>query len=168
MRTLLLILFAVGLSACGRIDSNRSRSAMNDNMDEANSRLDRAARPAPAGESSIPTANATVPRSTAEPTPPDNTALNERDREPAAKTPLDQKDDTADVNITRGIRQRIVDHKDMSINARNVKIITADGKVTLRGPVNSADEHDAILKIARDLAGADNVVDELEVKPANP
>ena len=167
MRTTLFILFAIGLSACGRIDSNSSGSAMN-NIDDANSRLDRAARPAPANESAIPAASSTAPRTTNEPTPPDNTAVNERDREPAAKTPLDQKEDSADLNITRGIRQRIVDTKDMSINARNVKIVNADGKVTLRGPVNSPDEHDMIVKIARDLAGADNVVDELEVKPANP
>ncbi|MBC7854639.1 MAG: BON domain-containing protein, partial [Pirellulaceae bacterium] len=66
-------------------------------------------------------------------------------------------------SITADIRKQILAHEDMSINARNVKIITADGKVTLRGPVNSPSERDIIEKIARDVAGKDNVDNQLEV-----
>ena len=51
----------------------------------------------------------------------------------------------------------------MSVNARNVKIITADGKVTLRGPVNTQEEKDAIDGIAKNVAGKDNVDNQIEV-----
>jgi osmotically-inducible protein OsmY len=51
----------------------------------------------------------------------------------------------------------------MSINARNIKIVTSQGKVTLRGPVASAAEKDAIDKMARDVAGSDNVDNQLEI-----
>jgi osmotically-inducible protein OsmY len=94
----------------------------------------------------------------------DNTALNERDRDGAHKTPVDQNENQRDVNITSEIRKAVLEVKDMSVNARNIKIITADGKVTLRGPVNSESEREAIEKIARDVAGKDNVASEIEVK----
>lgn len=97
---------------------------------------------------------------------PDNTAVNERDRDSASKTPIDQDETTADVNRTAEIRQRVVAAKDFSIDAQNIKIITAKGKVTLKGPVKTADEKDRILAIAHDVAGAENVTDEIEV--ANP
>src|SRR5688572_6292399 len=70
-------------------------------------------------------------------TPPDNTAVNQRDASPRAKTPIDQNENQADINVTAKIRQLVLDVKDLSIDARNAKIITADGKVTLRGPVQS-------------------------------
>src|SRR5436190_2189161 len=91
------------------------------------------------GRCSSPTAATTVQAE------PDNTAVNARDanratREP--KLPIDQKETQTDVELTAKIRQRVVGMEGMSINARNVKIITADGHVTLRGPVNSVTEHD--------------------------
>jgi hyperosmotically inducible protein len=94
----------------------------------------------------------------------DNTAVNERDRDGAHKTPIDQNEDQRDVNVTAEIRKAVLEVKDMSVNARNIKIITADGKVTLRGPVNSESERETIEKIARDVAGTDNVASEIEVK----
>jgi len=96
---------------------------------------------------------------------PDNTAINERDRSGETKTPLDQSEDSADREITAKIRQRVVDLPEMSVNAQNVKIITAGGKVTLRGPVNSADERDAIEKIAKDVAGAEHVDNQIDITP---
>ncbi len=93
----------------------------------------------------------------------DNTAINQRDRDSDARTPFDQSEDPADVQITANIRQRVVDLPGMSLNGQNVKIITADGRVTLRGPVNSVDERAAIEKIANDVAGADKVENQLEV-----
>src|SRR5688500_7943760 len=69
-------------------------------------------------------------------TAPDNTAVNKRDAEVNTKTPIDQKENQADVSLTAKIRRQVLDVKDLSIDARNAKIITADGKVTLRGPVN--------------------------------
>jgi osmotically-inducible protein OsmY len=98
---------------------------------------------------------------------PDNTAVNKRDRAATAKTPIDQKEDQTDVSLTAKIRSRIENTKEMSVNARNVKIITADGRVTLRGPVNSVTERDTIVRIAREVAGGGNVDDELEVEPVS-
>ena len=94
----------------------------------------------------------------------DNTAINERDRSTAAKTPLDQKENQKDIDITASIRKRVVDSK-MSSNAQNSKIITQDGKVTLRGPVKSNDEKQQIEEIAIDVAGTGNVDNQLEVQP---
>jgi len=93
----------------------------------------------------------------------DNTAVNERDRESAAKTPIDQNENQADIDITANIRKRVVDTK-MSVDAQNVKIITQNGQVTLRGPVKTADEKKQIEDIAHDVAGADKVVSQLEVE----
>ena len=95
----------------------------------------------------------------------DNTGINKRDRDlEAAKTPIDQDEDQGDVNITAEIRKRVVAEKGILSDAGNVKVITADGKVTLRGPVASAADRDSIGKIAADVAGgADKVDNQLEV-----
>ena len=97
------------------------------------------------------------------PVKPDNTAVNERDRSDAVKTPIDQNENQADIDVTANIRKRVVDTK-MSVNAQNVKIITQDGKVTLRGPVDSADEKKQIEDIATEVAGAGKVDSQIEVK----
>lgn len=101
------------------------------------------------------------------PAAPDNTAVNQRDAQAPTKTPIDQKENQADVDLTAKIRQKVLDVKDLSINARNAKIITADGKVTLRGPVNSVEERETLAKIASDIAGVGNVDNQLEVASAN-
>jgi osmotically-inducible protein OsmY len=93
----------------------------------------------------------------------DNTEVNVRDRTDAVKTPIDQNENRNDIDITANIRKRVVDTK-MSVNAQNVKIITQDGKVTLRGPVKSEEEKAQIEKMAHDVAGA-NVDNQLEVQP---
>lgn len=95
----------------------------------------------------------------------DNTAVNARDKEPAAKTPIDQNENAADIKITADIRKKVLDQPDFSVNARNVKIITADGKVTLRGPVTTEAERDTINKLAREVAGEDKVDSQLEIAP---
>jgi hyperosmotically inducible protein len=99
-------------------------------------------------------------------TPPNNTAVNRRDASSHAKTPIDQKENQADINLTAKIRQQVLDIKDLSIDARNAKIITADGKVTLRGPVKSLEERDTLDRIACDVAGEGNVDNQLEVAAA--
>lgn len=91
-----------------------------------------------------------------------NTGINARDRDTAAKTPLDQNENQSDINITAGIRKKVVAEK-MSVDAHNVKIITQDGNVTLRGPVRTAEEKEKIEEIARGVAGAEKVASELEV-----
>jgi hyperosmotically inducible protein len=105
---------------------------------------------------------ATPPGSTAKPA--DNTGVNSRDRDTTAKTPIDQNENQADVDVTARIRKSVVDTK-MSVNAQNVKIITQDGKVTLRGPVASPEEKQQIEEIAKSVAGADKVDNQLEIAP---
>ena len=97
-------------------------------------------------------------------TQPDNTARNVRDRDSNTLTPLDQGNSKADIATTAQIRKEIVAAKNMSVNAQNVKVITKDGQVTLRGPVNSAEEKRLIGEIANRLARSENVNNQLEVK----
>jgi osmotically-inducible protein OsmY len=99
----------------------------------------------------------------AAPAEADNTGRNERDREGGTLTPMDQSENEGDREITQTIRQKIVDHEGMSTNGRNVKVITIDGVVTLRGPVASAAERTAIAGIAKGTPGVKRVDDQLEV-----
>jgi hyperosmotically inducible periplasmic protein len=95
--------------------------------------------------------------------PADNTAHNERDAAGNKLTPLDQSHAESDVEMTRSIRKMLVDDDTLGTNAQNVKVITVDGKVTLRGPVATASERTRVVAIAEKVAGADRVVSELEV-----
>ena len=98
------------------------------------------------------------------PVDPANTAVNVRDRSEATKTPLDQNENQPDIDITAGIRKRVVS-SNLSTDAHNVKIITQDGLVTLRGPVKSAEEKQQVEAIAQDVAGHANVNSQLEITP---
>jgi osmotically-inducible protein OsmY len=94
----------------------------------------------------------------------DNTVVNKRDADrELTRTPIDQNENKTDVNITAEIRKRVTG-TEASINAQNVKIITQDGKVTLRGPVKNEDEKKMIERMALDVAGAGNVNNQLEVE----
>lgn len=99
---------------------------------------------------------------TTEPVDRTNTGVNIRHRSPAAKTPLDQNENQADIKITADIRKQVVASK-MSTDAQNVKIITQDGKVTLRGPVRTEQEKQQIEEIAQAVAGTNKVDSQLEV-----
>jgi hyperosmotically inducible periplasmic protein len=94
---------------------------------------------------------------------PDNTAKNERDRNDATKTAGDQSENEADRKITQEVRKSIVDDDKLSTNAQNVKIITNDGQVTLRGPVKTQEEKKAIESKAKQVAGVKNVENQLEI-----
>lgn len=95
----------------------------------------------------------------------DNTARNKRDTDPSQKSPLDQSNSAGSIKITAEIRRAILDDKSMSTNAQNCKVITdSAGAVTLRGPVASQAEKDAIESKAKAVAGVTSVVNELEVK----
>ena len=94
----------------------------------------------------------------------DNTARNIRDRNNRTLTPLDQGNSKADVATTAQIRKEINAGNNMSVNAKNVKIITNEGQVTLRGPVNTAEEKRLIGEIAINIARLENVDNQLEVK----
>jgi hypothetical protein len=93
----------------------------------------------------------------------DNTRRNVRDRNDQTLTPLDQGNSPADRRTTASIRKEIGAADNLSVNAKNVKIITQDGRVTLRGPVNSAEEKRLIGEIANRIARAANVDNQLEV-----
>lgn len=93
----------------------------------------------------------------------DNTGRNVRDRNAQAMTPGDQSESEADRTITQKIRQAIVDDNSLSTNAKNVKIITVNGVVTLRGPVNTDKERNDIAQKIRAISGVKNVDNQLEV-----
>jgi len=95
--------------------------------------------------------------------PADNTGKNVRDREENAKTADQQSNDQEDLEITRAVRQAIVKDESLSTSAHNVKIITIDGVVTLRGPVVSKAEKTNIGATATKVAGVSRVDNQLEV-----
>lgn len=95
---------------------------------------------------------------------PDNSANNK-----SQNTTADQQKETAsDRTITQNIRKAIMADKSLSTYAHNIKIITQDGKVTLKGPVRSEDEKAGIEAKAAAVVGAENVTNHLKVAPANP
>jgi hypothetical protein len=96
-------------------------------------------------------------------TPPDNTKQNKDQTNPTADQ---QKMNPADRAITQKIRKAIHEDTTLSTYAHNVKIITQDGKVTLRGPVRSEDEKSNIEAKAVAVAGQGNVTNQLEIAPS--
>lgn len=97
-------------------------------------------------------------------TPADNTAKNQRDRSGDTKTSGDQSNSPEDIKLTAAIRRAVVGDKSLSMTAKNVKIITANGVVTLRGPVNNAAEKATIGKLAHSAAAKARIENHLEVK----
>jgi len=95
----------------------------------------------------------------------DNTTVNQRDRAAAEPTADQQKSDQSDLDITRQIRRALMDDKSLSSYAHNVKVITQNGQVTLKGPVRSDDEKRAVEAKAAEIAGQNKVTSELDVKP---
>ena len=95
---------------------------------------------------------------------PDNTQVNQRDRDNNHPT-ADQQKGSSDDEITRQIRRSITTDKAMSTYARNIKIITQNGNVTLRGPVRSDEEKRSVEAKANGVAGKDHVKSEIEVAP---
>ncbi|MGA8490506.1 MAG: BON domain-containing protein [Terriglobales bacterium] len=92
----------------------------------------------------------------------DNTQMNRGDQNSADQ----QKESRADLQMTQQIRKSIMQDKSLSTYAHNVKIITQNGQVTLKGPVRSDDEKRTLEAKAAEIAAAGNVTDELTVKPA--
>src|ERR1700683_5650637 len=98
---------------------------------------------------------------------PDNSKTNQGDANKGAMTADQQKMNPADRNITKQIRSSIYKDKSLSTYAHNIKIITQDGKVTLKGPVRSDDEKNSIVAKATEIAGDGNVTDQIEIAPGN-
>jgi hyperosmotically inducible protein len=98
---------------------------------------------------------------------PDNTATNERDRSGETKTSGDQSNNSADLKTTQAIRQALMKDGTLSITAKNIKVITANGHVTLRGPVKTAQEKTKIDQLAKSAAGGAQIDNQLDVKGSN-
>jgi hyperosmotically inducible protein len=103
--------------------------------------------------------------SSSQPPAPDNTKVNQRDKNQAERTADQQKENRSDREIARQIRRSIVQDKTLSSYGHNVKIIAENGMVTLKGPVRSDEEKVAIETKAADIAGKGKVNSQLEVKP---
>jgi hyperosmotically inducible protein len=103
----------------------------------------------------------------AQQTPPDNTKVNKADRAKGAVTADQQKETPADRELTKKIRQAVVGDKSLSMYAHNVKIVTINGEVTLKGPVRSEQEKTTIAAKATEIAGTGKVTNDITVAPAD-
>ena len=95
---------------------------------------------------------------------PDNTKMNAQDRD-KSPTADQQEENRSDREITQQIRQSLMNDKSLSTYGHNVKVITQNGQVTLKGPVRSNDEKKAIEAKATEVAGENKVTSELNIKP---
>jgi osmotically-inducible protein OsmY len=116
------------------------------------------AGPATAADRSYAEAADTKPK----PAEADNTGRNVRDRNDETLTPGDQSNSAPDVALTQTIRKGITSDDTMSVQARNVKVITQDGVVTLRGPVETQQEKQSIETLAKN-AGATRIDNQIEI-----
>ncbi len=102
----------------------------------------------------------TVPPASA---PADNTAQNVRDKGGDTLTPMSQSESQPDLKLAAAIRHAIVEDNQLSTTAKNIKVITDNGKVTLRGPVSTSHEKTLIAAKAGAIAGEGNVDNQLDV-----
>lgn len=93
----------------------------------------------------------------------DNTRANATDRNTDAKTPVDQSNDKDAIETTAGIRRAVLDDESLSTSAHNIKIVTDGDVVTLRGPVESADEKKRVEALAMKAATGKQVRNEISV-----
>ena len=98
---------------------------------------------------------------------PDNSKTNKEQQSKQEATAEHQNNNNADLKVTQKIRQELIKDKNLSTYGHNVKIITENGKVTLKGPVHSEKEKLDIEHTAQLVAGVDNVQDELEIVKKN-
>jgi hyperosmotically inducible protein len=97
--------------------------------------------------------------------PADNTKVNQADRSQTQPTADQQKENTTDRELARQIRRSLMQDKSLSTYAHNVKIIAQNGTVTLRGPVRSDEEKQAVEQKAAEIAGSNKVTSEIQVAP---
>ena len=95
---------------------------------------------------------------------PDNSKVNQRDQSTNELTAQDQGSSKGDLELTRKIRQEMVKQRTLSSDAKNIKVISIDGVVTLKGPVPSASEKKRIEKIAMRIAGHSKVISQIEIE----
>jgi hyperosmotically inducible periplasmic protein len=113
----------------------------------------------------VPAAIATQQQDSSQQPAPDNTKTNQRDRDKNSPTADQQKMNPEDRELAKKIRSAIHDDKSLSMYAHNVKIIAQDGKVTLKGPVRTEDEKNAIEAKAKAVAGDGNVINQIDIAP---
>jgi len=99
--------------------------------------------------------------------PADNTAITQRDQNANEATADRQKENRSERDITQRIRKGIMLDKSLSTYAHNVKIVTQNGQVTLKGPVRSEDEKRAVEAKAAEVVGENKVTSQLDIKPNN-
>ncbi len=116
--------------------------------------------PAPAPAPSATSASITSASST----DATNTRLNKRDRSMESTTPIDQPNDSTDIKLAAAVREAIVQDDALSVHAHNVKLVAANGVVTLRGPVTSADEKTAVAAKVAAVPGVTRVDNQLDVQ----
>lgn len=90
---------------------------------------------------------------------PDNTARNAEHQ----LTATDQLENEADRTVSQKIREAIVADNGLSTDAKNIKIITINGVVTLRGVVKNENEKTAIFNKAKAVTGVRNVDNQLDI-----
>ena len=96
--------------------------------------------------------------------PADNTKMNQSDRNRDQPTADQQKENASDRALAQQVRRAIVKDKSLSTYGHNVKVIAQNGVVTLRGPVRSEQEKQAIEAKATEVAGGpDKVKSEIDV-----
>jgi|HubBroStandDraft_6_1064221.scaffolds.fasta_scaffold1014962_1 hyperosmotically inducible periplasmic protein len=114
------------------------------------------------GQQATPTPRVAAPAS--ESTDADNTKSNSSEQNKNTETAEKQSNSKDDLALTQKLRQAVMKDGSLSMNAKNVKIIVRDGKVTLRGPVDSQKEKETIDAEAAQIVGKDQLNNELEVK----
>ena len=93
----------------------------------------------------------------------DNTDMNTRDKSGDTLTPQKQTNSDSDIDVLAAVRSAIVDDKNLSIAAHNVKIIVVKGVVTLRGPVKTAIEKTRVEELTRKIAGVVSIDNRLDI-----
>jgi hyperosmotically inducible periplasmic protein len=101
---------------------------------------------------------------TSDATEADNTKQNSSEQNKNTETAEKQSNSKDDLALTQKVRQAVMKDGSLSMNAKNVKIIAQDGKITLKGPVDSQQEKDTVVSEAGEIAGKDKVDNQLEVK----
>ena len=90
--------------------------------------------------------------------------MNQRDRNQNEPTADQQKENSSDRTLAQQVRRALVKDKSLSTYAHNIKVIAQDGVVTLKGPVHSDQEKQAIEAKAAEVAGgADKIKSEIDV-----
>jgi osmotically-inducible protein OsmY len=149
---------AIALAGCGKTDTSNSTGSSGDAEISASTDSGSSASIDVSTNGASASASARTPDA-------DNTGINKRDRAEDALTPGDQANNEPDRELTRKIRRALTANDQLSMTAKNIKIIAAEGKVTLRGPVKTAAEREQVAALAQQtLAGAGVLDNQLEIK----